>query len=159
MIIICACGEKRFIVDDNLIPEKGRNIQCGACDYVWFYKKPDDYLEINNKIKKEDVSIDKEIQSKKKVEKTNENLTVEIDNIINTKDTALVKYQKVNHFSFNKFLSYILVVMISLIGLVIVLDTFKFQLYSLIPDLEFLLFSLFETLKDIGLFIKDLIQI
>ena len=157
MIIICACGEKKFIVDDNLIPKKGRNIQCGACDHVWFYKKPDDYLEINNEIKKEDVSLDKEIQNRKKVKKTNENLTVEIDNIINTKDTALVKYQKVNHFSFNKLLSYILVGMISLIGLVIVLDTFKFQLYSLIPNLEFLLFSLFETLKDIGLFIKDLI--
>ena len=156
MIIICACGEKKFIVDDNLIPKKGRQIQCGACDHVWFYKKPENDLEVNNRIKEENISVDEEVQSEKKVE-TNENLTVEIDNIINTKDTALVKYQKVNHFSFNKFLSYILVVMISLIGLVIVLDTFKFQLYSLIPDLEFLLFSLFETLKDIGLFIKDLI--
>ena len=157
MIIICACGEKKFIVDDNLIPNKGRQIQCGACNHVWFYKKPESNLEINNKTKKENISINEEIQSEKKVGKTNENLRIDIDNIINTKDTALVKYQKVNHFSFNKFLSYILVVMISLIGLVIVLDTFKFQLYSLIPDLEFLLFSLFETLKDIGLFIKDLI--
>ena len=157
MIIICACGEKKFIVDDNLIPKKGRQIQCGACDHVWFYKKPENDLEVNNRIKEENISIDEEIQSEKKVEKTNENLIVDIDNIINTKDTALVKYQKVNHFSFNKFLSYCLVAIISLIGVVIVLDTFKFQLYSLIPNLEFLLFSLFETLKDIGLFIKDLI--
>ena len=157
MIIICACGEKKFIVDDNLIPKKGRQIQCGACDHVWFYKKPENDLEVNNRIKEENISIDEEIQREKKVEKTNENLIVDIDNIINTKDTALVKYQKVNHFSFNKFLSYCLVAIISLIGVVIVLDTFKFQLYSLIPNLEFLLFSLFETLKDIGLFIKDLI--
>ena len=156
MIIICACGEKRFIVDDNLIPEKGRNIQCGACDHVWFYKKPENDLEVNNRIKEENISIDEEIQREKKVEKTNKNLTIDIDNIINTKDTALIKYQKVNHFSFSKFLSYCLVAIISLIGVVIVLDTFKFQLYSLIPNLEFLLFSLFETLKDIELFIKDL---
>ena len=156
MIIICACGEKKFIVDDSLIPKKGRKIQCGACDHVWFYKKPKNDIEVDNKIKEEKISIDEEIQSEKKVE-TNENLTVEIDNIINTKDTALVKYQKVNHFSFNKLLSYTLVGMISLIGLVIVLDTFKFQLYNLTPNLEFLLFSLFETLKDIELFIKDLI--
>tara|TARA_B100001057_G_C22703155_1_gene892626 strand:+ start:34 stop:507 length:474 start_codon:yes stop_codon:yes gene_type:complete len=157
MIIICACCEKKFLVDDSLIPKKGRKIQCGACDHVWFYKKPKNDIEVDNKIKEENISIDEEIQSEKKVEKTNENLIVDIDNIINTKDTALVKYQKVNHFSFNKFLSYCLVAIISLIGVVIVLDTFKFQLYSLIPNLEFLLFSLFETLKDIGLFIKDLI--
>ena len=138
MIIICACCEKKFIVDDNLIPKKGRQVQCGACNHVWFYKKPESNLEINNKTKKENISINEEIQSEKKVEKTNENLRIDIDNIINTKDTALVRYQKVNHFSFNKFLSYSLVAIISLIGLVIVLDTFKFQLYSLIYILNLL---------------------
>jgi hypothetical protein len=30
-------------------------------------------------------------------------------------------------------------------------------LYSFFPNLEFILFNLFETLKDIYLFIKDLI--
>ena len=39
----------------------------------------------------------------------------------------------------------------------LVLDTFKSPLYNLFPKLEFLLFSLYETLKDVQLFIKDLI--
>ena len=45
---------------------------------------------------------------------------------------------------------------ISFVGLIIVLDTFKTPLYQLFPKLEILLFSLFEILKDIKLFIKDL---
>ena len=45
----------------------------------------------------------------------------------------------------------------TLIALIILIDTFKSFLYEKFPDLETLLFSLFETLKDIKLFIKDLI--
>ena len=36
------------------------------------------------------------------------------------------------------------------------LYTFKNPFYNFFPDLELILFSLFETLKDINLFIKDL---
>ena len=39
MIIICPCCEKKFEVDGNLIPEKGRTLQCGSCDHKWFFKK------------------------------------------------------------------------------------------------------------------------
>ena len=46
---------------------------------------------------------------------------------------------------------------ISFIGLIIVLDTFKSSLYNLFPNLEFFLYSFYETLKDVELFIKDLI--
>ena len=38
----------------------------------------------------------------------------------------------------------------------ILLDTLKSPLIDIFPDLEFVLFSLFETLKDIKLFIIDL---
>ena len=40
MIIPCPCGEKKFEIDESLIPEKGRNLQCGSCNRKWFYKKP-----------------------------------------------------------------------------------------------------------------------
>ena len=49
-----------------------------------------------------------------------------------------------------------LVFLISFIGLVIILDTFKKPLYSIFPQIEFILFNLFEVIKDIQLFIKDL---
>ena len=39
MIIICPCGEKKFEVESNLIPEKGRLLKCGSCDQTWFFNK------------------------------------------------------------------------------------------------------------------------
>ena len=56
----------------------------------------------------------------------------------------------------SKFFSYLIVFIISLIALMILLDTLKSPLIDIFPDLEFVLFSLFETLKDIKLFIIDL---
>ena len=43
------------------------------------------------------------------------------------------------------------------VALIILIDTFKSVLYVVFPGLELMIFSLFETLKDIQLFIKDLI--
>ncbi len=39
MIIECTNCNKKFEVDPELIPEKGRSIQCGSCNHKWFYKK------------------------------------------------------------------------------------------------------------------------
>ena len=39
MIINCPCGEKTFEVDENLIPNKGRLLQCGFCNKEWYFKK------------------------------------------------------------------------------------------------------------------------
>ena len=41
MIIVCPCGEKKFEVDKNLIPDKGRLLKCGSCDQTWFFNKND----------------------------------------------------------------------------------------------------------------------
>ena len=65
---------------------------------------------------------------------------------------------KKNNISFSKLLYYLIVIIISFIALVIILDTFKYQLESIFPNLEFILFNLFETLKDIKLFIKNLLH-
>ena len=46
MIIECINCNKKFEVDPNLIPITGRNIQCGSCDHIWFFKK-EKQLEIN----------------------------------------------------------------------------------------------------------------
>ena len=44
----------------------------------------------------------------------------------------------------------------AIIALIILIDTFKSPLYRTFPNLELVLFNLFESLKDIRLFIKDL---
>ena len=66
MIIECPCKKKKFNIDINLIPAEGRNLQCGSCDRVWFYKKEDpipETLEIN-----EDIAIkENEIEMRKDI--------------------------------------------------------------------------------------------
>ena len=157
MIIICPSCKKKFKVDDNLIPDKGRNIQCGACDYVWFYKRPIEVLDVEDKIEDYDVSANENFSISKSIKEETIYSTKKIDDKYQARDNALVKYKKKSQFTLGKFLSYIIVTIITFIGLVLILDTFKSQLYNSFPGLEFILFNLFETLKDMNLFIKDLI--
>ena len=56
------------------------------------------------------------------------------------------------------FLSITILTIISLIALLIILDTFKIYIISFIPNIDFYLSSLYESLKDIFLFFKDLIK-
>ena len=56
------------------------------------------------------------------------------------------------------FLSVIIVTIISMIALIITADTFKMYIVSFIPNIDFYLSSLYESLKDIFLFFKDLIK-
>ena len=159
MIITCPCGEKKFEVAENLIPEKGRLLKCGSCNETWFFNK-------NSNEKKTDLfsEIDTPSQSlkRKKFDKPKKKFTSTIKNnpnqLSDDKNFEIVKYQSKVRFSFSKLLSYILTLIISLIALIIILDTFKSQLYVYFPNLEFFLFSFYETLKDIGLFLKDLIK-
>ena len=67
------------------------------------------------------------------------------------------KKSRKSSFTLSNIISIILVIIISFIGLIIFLDTFKSPLIDLFPSLELLLFNLFETLKDIFLFTKNLI--
>ena len=159
MIITCINCDKKFNVNSELIPDQGRTIQCGSCSHIWFFKKKD---ILNQEIRNTKSSLkDKNTEKTKKIinKKSKISITkteINLDKDINNKGSEIVKYVSKKSFTFNKFLSYVMVLIISLIGLVIVIDTMKSSLYTHFPNLEFLLFSLFETLKDIELFIKDL---
>ena len=163
MIIECINCNKRFNVNAELIPNEGRTIQCGSCNHVWFFKKSD--ISKQEIISKKTVDIPeisrKKPQTKKKSLNPNikkaDPLKPKVTKNINDKSFEIVEYKSKSNFTFTKFLSYTLVLIISLVALLIFLDTFKIPLYRFFPELEFLLFSLFETLKDIKLFIKDLI--
>ena len=39
MIITCNNCNKKFEIDENLIPEKGRLLQCSSCNHQWHFKK------------------------------------------------------------------------------------------------------------------------
>ena len=156
MIINCINCDKKFEVNSELIPSDGRTIQCGSCNHIWFYKHNTNIKNDSNAPKSKKIIKKKEIDDNNTSIKSNKNLSHEIDKIVNKKEKALVKYHQGSKFTFSNLLSYILVLIISFIGVVIIVDTFKTPLYEMFPQLEILLFSLFETLKDIELFIKDL---
>ena len=155
MIITCVNCNKKFNVNSDLIPEDGRTIQCGSCNHVWFFKK-----DLKEKLETQKNEETKIIENQLSVNSKITNKTIDTkDNYNKTskKKSEIVKYQHKKKFSFSAFLSYIIVAIISFCALIILIDTFKSPLFVIFPKLEFLLFSLFETLKDIELFIKDLI--
>ena len=146
MIIKCEQCHKKFEIESNLIPEKGRLLQCSSCSHKWFYKR--DILEETKAVLKH-----QDIKTKKK----------EINNIKVFEDLTSPKKLKRKHsytpFENKKisFLNIILVFVISIIALIVLLDTFKSPINLMIPNIEFFLESLYETLKDILLFIQDLL--
>ena len=85
-----------------------------------------------------------EVKKEKKIQKK----------VINTKKNEIVKSEekKVG------FLSYLIVAIISLIALIIIVDTFQIFLKSFFPNIDIYLSSLYDSLTDIFLFLKDLIK-
>ena len=165
MIITCPNCNKKFKIDNSLIPDEGRDLQCGSCNHVWLYK----IKEENSKILKlkEEIAIN-DIETK--VDKNNEEI-VENKNPISKIETELnnqkkekniekqkeIKISKNTENTGNKFFSYLIVFIISFVALIILLDTLKNPLINVFPGLEIILFNLFETLQDIKVFIIDLI--
>ena len=164
MIIECLNCNKKFNVDDELIPEGGRLIQCGSCDHSWHYK--------NENINLETLATDNDNNQKIPVledtQKDNNNSNVVDDDVSIIKKhetitelTKIKKNNKINNTKVEKnrvvdFFSYLLVFIISFVALIILLDTLKSPLINFFPGLEIVLFNLFESLKDVKLFIIDL---
>ena len=157
MIITCPCEKKQFKIDDSLIPQEGRELQCGSCERVWYYKPKNeskDPLSLNenisvNKIEPVIETNDINLEFSKKLQKekiVKPEIKKEIPKAV----------KKLENKGF-KFFSYLIVLIISFVALIILLDTLKTPLINVFPGLEIILFNLFETLKDIKLFIIDLI--
>ena len=154
MIVSCEKCNKKFELADNLVPRTGRVLQCGSCSYQWHYI-PESKIELVNEVKdnvKTTDQVKKTLQKpiKKKIEKRK---TIANQNIHQSySEESETRKRKIGFFSF------LLVLIISLVSLVILLDTFKLQLSSIIPNIDFYLVSLYDTLKDIFLFFTDLLK-
>ncbi len=164
MIITCPNCNKKFKIDNSLIPNEGRDLQCGSCNHIWFYEikyENDEVLKLNDEIKSKDVEAKVE-KKERKIEKKKQEFE-KINTKLNNENENILKKQKNNTLSKNtanngiKFFSYLIVFIISFVALIILLDTLKTPLIKVFPGLEIILFNLFETLKDIKLFIIDLI--
>ena len=146
MIITCPCEKKQFKIDSSLIPQEGRELQCGSCERVWFYK-PENENEVPLTLN-ENASVDKvepEIQIKDQNEEFSEKLNQE--KIIKTEIKETDKTVKKSVNKGPKFFRYLIVFIISFVALVILLDTLKNPLINIFPGLKIVLFTLFETLK------------
>tara|TARA_A100001011_G_scaffold33303_1_gene31946 strand:- start:333 stop:833 length:501 start_codon:yes stop_codon:yes gene_type:complete len=165
MIITCPCNKKKFTIDDSLIPVEGRNLKCGTCDRVWFYKienKTAEPLDLKEDIEKKVIepnenNVSNSSNSELFEAKLNQKLDKNIKKVDIIQNIDLPKKSKKSKkITFSKFLSYIIVSIISFAVFVILIDTLKTPLINIFPGLEILLFNLFETLQDIKLFIIDL---
>ena len=148
MIIDCPVCNKKFDIDQDLIPTDGRLLQCGSCNHKWFFK-----LNINEKKSQEAIKIKPKKDFNINVETTGKNLKKEI----NVETEEIIPKKKKEKKSIN-YLNIILVIIISTIAFIIVLDTFKNQLTSVFPNIKFLLNNLYQSIEDIKLFILDLIK-
>ena len=159
MIITCPNCNKQFKIDNSLIPDDGRELQCGSCKYVWFYKPENENevpLTLNENASVDKVEPDIEIKDKNEdfSEKLNQEKIIKPERKETSNETDKTVKKSVNKGP--KFFSYLIVFIISFVALVILLDTLKTPLINIFPGLELVLFNLFETLKDIKLFIIDL---
>ena len=142
------------MINNSMIPDEGRDLQCGSCNHVWFYKiekQNNEVLKLHEEI--ESKVIDEEVQSL-------ENDKTEIKNELKETKSEKPKNKTTSKKTENKeskFFSYLIVFIISFVALIILLDTLKTPLINVFPGLEIILFNLFETLQDIKLFIIDLI--
>ena len=158
MIISCANCNKKFEVSDNLIPEEGRLLQCSSCDHKWFFKKTEKLIEKKEpkKIIKED---DNKILSETFIEKTIEKKEIKSTTLneetlseIDDEEPQVKKDKKIN------YLKMLIVIIITFVAIIIIIETFKHQISFIYPDIETLLSNLYESLKDINLFLRDLIK-
>ena len=157
MIITCDNCNKRFEINSDLIPDKGRLLLCGSCNHQWFFKK--------------------EIQ-RNTINPSNNNLVMDYKkNLISNKKVGDIKEKKIpNKKSYNiknndlknsikvikgkkktKILNSTIVFIITFIAVVILVDTFEQPISMIIPNIEFILYNLYESTKDIFLFFEDLI--
>ena len=165
MIITCPNCNKQFKIDNSLIPDEGRDLQCGSCNHIWFYniqEKNNEVLELKQEIISEDIETKAENKEDKIEEKQQSEEIIKTK--INNKKKEKNSEKQINTSTFkktenkgSKFFSYLIVFIISFVALIILLDTLKTPLINVFPGLEIILFNLFETLQDIKLFIIDLI--
>ena len=154
MIISCPSCKKSFQIDENLIPVEGRNLQCGSCGHVWFFKNEKKNLELKTEIfSNNEIENEEKIQKKVDIDKKDPP-----DKIISNTDKALIKYDEGPKITLTNLLGYMIVSILSFIAIILLLDTFQVQLSSILPNLELFLYNLYETIKDMSLFIKDLIK-
>ena len=154
MIITCPRCQKSFNIDDKLIPKEGRLVKCGACDHTWFFKLTEN-IEDKQGAATPDTTINEgENREFIRVKRNKETIKPKVDKIKGSKKyLPAIKKEKSKNF-YKLFLVFI----ISIIAIIILIDTFKVPLSYIIPNINFYLDNLYQSLIDIKLFTINLIN-
>ena len=156
MQISCPKCLKKFEVNADLIPKKGREVQCGSCEFKWFYN-----INITPQHKK--IIETKKTPKIKKIQvKVQQKVFDDLD--VNDKNTNISNKHKLEKKTISKkykekktnYFKSLLVLIISFVAILIVIETFKNQISIFYPNINLILENLYESLKDINLFLKDL---
>ena len=182
MIITCNNCDKKFNIHESLITERGRLLQCNGCNHKWFFrneimKKSIDPVKVNKAIddvklfnddsvpEKNDNSVPEKFESlnnfKKLDKEINDRFLLEKISINSGKIEKNAEInQNIDQSKPKKNLNIlkpVIVFIISFGGIIIVLDTFQNPISKIVPNIEIILYNLYETINDIKLFVKDLI--
>ena len=145
MIIDCPHCNKKFDIDQNLIPANGRLLQCGSCNYKWFFE-----LKINKDIKPPKNILPEDTETI--IQEAESGLEKKIDKDIPEKINKKKVRNNVN------YLNVFFVMLLSTVALILILDTFEAQISLIFPDINLLLDNLYQSIIDIKLFTLDLIK-
>ena len=144
MIISCTNCNKKFNIDEKLIPENGRLLQCSSCNHKWHYTIPkkDNEIKKTSNINEEKNFITTSLKHKKNINK-NQNLNIKNKN-------------KNNNLSLENILNNLIIIFITFTALILILDTFKINVSNYLPILTPLLDNLYQSFFDLSSFVKDL---
>ena len=153
MIISCPNCIKKFDVKSSLIHKEGRLVQCISCNHKWFFKRETE-PEFIESTRNENLKIFDSIDINQsnppaindKINKHNKELPKKNYTIKNNK-----KIKKLN------LLSLTLVFIITFTAFILFVDTLQGPISKFVPNINFLLYNLYESINDIILFFRDLI--
>ena len=153
MIISCNNCHKKFDINSDLIPQNGRLLECSSCNHQWFFKKEVVVPTLRDSINNNKIEIFQNDSTL--AEQESKNSVVETKKKDKKPSEILVNNKRIKRKF--KVLNLTIVFIISFIALIIFVDTFKSPIGEIIPNIEFILYNLYETIKDIISFLKDLI--
>tara|TARA_Y100000741_G_scaffold255821_1_gene197184 strand:- start:238 stop:678 length:441 start_codon:yes stop_codon:yes gene_type:complete len=144
MIVECPSCGKNYKVDDSLIANNGRLVQCSNCSNKWIVKKE---IKIDE--------VERDDQNLRNNNQTNKENTISPD--INGENNHVSETKKPVEKKIG-FFSILIVFLISLFALFLFLETFKYQISLKWKNFDIYINNIYEIFDYMLILIKDLFK-
>ena len=161
MIVSCPNCDKKFNIDEKLIPEKGRLLQCSNCNHKWHYiiQKNDieiqEEVNLSEKIQNIPIKRGKKISSSALLTINNKKQKININEKTNKK-LDIKNESRSKKISLGSVLNNLIIIIITFVAIILILDTFKNNISHYLPILIPFLDNLYLSFYDLSSFVKDL---